>query len=456
MPIGPYANFDACVVGIKSQYRRAHPDWSDERLDKVSRAVCGDMEAGRLSFEWATNVGNFLEGQKNIVRIVAKTSESTGVGSDWAKMIQAGAELQPHEARHWPKVDLRDTARSASFRPIGLDHGETAWKGSYEVGQTFFMDYSEEMVNGKSQGRIEGFGTIFDDDLYALIKPAVDPKREIAHVSIDYFALNPVQVDGTELWGVYIPAVHLMVNQIPGDPYATVEKVTSPLGGMTVEGMEKMSEGGKNATNTTSAEAADQWPPSGAPDDYNKAPWKASDFAVVTDEGRHLPHHWEGKLSKAGVIAALHRLHQYKGPNQAEAKSHLCAHAKELGISSDVCGTEGCSVQLFGTVVGTTGAVTLWPGVSGGVVPLPAPAVTKEMFDAALAEIARHTEWIKSHEKTAKAGSESLTNPSGGVVVPDLSTGLAKLTPEDFDAYFHWRLSQHSLGEIVKMRRDLE
>jgi hypothetical protein len=374
-------------------------------------------------------------------------------------MIQAGAEIQPHESRHWPKLDMKSAARSGAFRPIGIDHGETPWKGEHHVGETFFLDYSEEMVNGKPQGRIEGFGTVFDDELYSLVKPSVDPKREIANVSIDYFALNPVQVDGTELWGVYIPAVHLMLNQIPGDPYATVEKVTSLTGDMTVGGKEKMGkEEDKSATNKTSTEGAEQWPPTGAPTDYNKAPWTAADFAVATDERRHLPHHWEGKLSKAGVTAALHRLHQYEGPNQAEAKTHLCAHAKELDISSDVCGAAGgqsvCSVQLFG-VTDTTTPVTWWPGVSGTIVPLP-ESVTREEFDTMKKDIAKHTEWIAAFEKASKEQAKPSQVGSEGLVVPVLSTGLSGLTPDEYDAYFHWRLGQHSLGEIVRMRRELE
>ena len=499
------------MVGIRKQYRRAHPDWTDEQLDSTAKRVCGVMESGGLSFSWASNVGSWLEGAKNIVRISLKTSEPTGEGSPWAKFFQD--DWKPHESRGYPVDDLRLAARSASFRPIGIDHGETSWKDKFDVGMTFFTDFEDQTgSDGKARGVVEGFGTIFDDELYGLIKPSIDPNREIEHVSIDFYALNPVQVDGTELHGIYIPAVHLMLNQIPGDPYATIEKVTLPQGSLTVEGMETM---GGEEENTKAT-----WPPAGAPSNYVEEPWVAGDFAVATEKERHLPHHWNGKLNEAGVVAALKRLHQYEGPDKDGAKTHLCAHAKELKIDSEVCGTgETIAFQVYGTA----GGKLPWGYEEGGrthgevtVVPLPAAEITKETMDTAIEPLKT---WIETFEKTqwvqvekfiaelgkigvgldAVRGKEYLTpqtigdllqtwldqstqclvrrvgelevkvtalqtkpvsgsesfGGSSGFIVPDLATGLGRLSPEEFHALFQESVRSHSLGDLIRMKREL-
>jgi hypothetical protein len=44
MPIGPYSDFNACVVGIKARYRKSNPDWTEDHLNQVASAICGQME----------------------------------------------------------------------------------------------------------------------------------------------------------------------------------------------------------------------------------------------------------------------------------------------------------------------------------------------------------------------------------------------------------------------------
>jgi len=77
-----------------------------------------------------------------------------------------------------------------------------------------------------------------------------------------------------------------------------------------------------------------------------------SAFAVIAsggqkdDEGkttprslRHLPHHKaDGSLDLPHLRNALARMNQIEGASQAEAKKHLCAHAKDSQIVSEFCG----------------------------------------------------------------------------------------------------------------------
>jgi hypothetical protein len=44
MPVGPYPTFDDCVTAQKAAYRKKNPDWTEEHLDQVAGAVCGQME----------------------------------------------------------------------------------------------------------------------------------------------------------------------------------------------------------------------------------------------------------------------------------------------------------------------------------------------------------------------------------------------------------------------------
>jgi hypothetical protein len=56
---------------------------------------------------------------------------------------------------------------------------------------------------------------------------------------------------------------------------------------------------------------------------------------------RHLPHHnADGSLDIPHLRNALARLNQIEGASQAEAKRHLCAHAKESNIVSEFCGEQ--------------------------------------------------------------------------------------------------------------------
>lgn len=56
---------------------------------------------------------------------------------------------------------------------------------------------------------------------------------------------------------------------------------------------------------------------------------------------RHLPHHnADGTLDIPHLRNALARMNQIEGANQAEAKRHLCAHAKESNIVSEFCGEQ--------------------------------------------------------------------------------------------------------------------
>jgi hypothetical protein len=75
--------------------------------------------------------------------------------------------------------------------------------------------------------------------------------------------------------------------------------------------------------------------PGGKKDDQGK---------TVPRELRHLEHHnKEGQLDENHVRNALARLDQTKISNElkVEAKRHLCVHAKELKIDSEVCNTAG-------------------------------------------------------------------------------------------------------------------
>jgi len=91
----------------------------------------------------------------------------------------------------------------------------------------------------------------------------------------------------------------------------------------------------------------------------NNLPDKA--FAVITKGGekdeqgktmprtlRHLPHHnMQGDLDIAHLRNALARLPQtdLSPDERAEAKRHLCAHAKQSGMVSQVCGEEAPKVS---------------------------------------------------------------------------------------------------------------
>lgn len=68
-----------------------------------------------------------------------------------------------------------------------------------------------------------------------------------------------------------------------------------------------------------------------------------SAFAVKDDAGRHLPHHDKaGTIDRDHLIAAIQAIagarQDQPPPYAAEAKKHLCAHAKELEIESEFCG----------------------------------------------------------------------------------------------------------------------
>jgi hypothetical protein len=69
----------------------------------------------------------------------------------------------------------------------------------------------------------------------------------------------------------------------------------------------------------------------------------ASAFAIPRPDENpkgKLPHHSpDGSVSKGGVEAAIKRFHQTNASKEelAKAKSHLCSHARELGIDSDFC-----------------------------------------------------------------------------------------------------------------------
>jgi len=81
---------------------------------------------------------------------------------------------------------------------------------------------------------------------------------------------------------------------------------------------------------------------------------------------RHLPHHnAQGDLDRPHLRNALARLLQadLSAEERAEAKRHLCAHAKESEIVSDVCGEEPlsrekCSKGLGEALIDPSGSKT--------------------------------------------------------------------------------------------------
>jgi len=348
MPIGPYANWEACIA---DQMKKKH---SPEEAKKI----CGFLEKKAQAI-------NYLSGIKPIevegkwyaeVEIMDAETNRAHWGASETGIQKALASLLEVPLLYLPGVDESPDYIEEEDPFFGGSHkGE--WKksgkpvlvsmkpdGSVHANYEVFSQKAIDDLKAKKVRAVSPSARIFESRLSQPRGTKEDPVLTLDDFDFTHVLLLP---EGTE--GAYPNAQveHFWEDNANYSGFSSAVQAAYHGHSIVTELLRDdeadQTREGQKLENVNAA-----WPPSGAPSNYMDSPWQATDFAVHTDSVRKLPYKNPSShsISPDGVRAALTRFHQTDFPPGTKdgALSKLCSAAKEVGIESSLCEAKGSQV----------------------------------------------------------------------------------------------------------------
>lgn len=188
MPVGPFPDFDACVVHMMKPREEGGGGYDEE----TARKVCGRMKAElEEGFSW-TGEFEILKPTRNLLR---------------GKAIHPVKTFHPHE---WPQLrvyleeELEKSAETLRDKPLYLDH----WRPL--KGKVLGAHYKD--------GALEYVAELNDEDILRMIQDG-----QIKHASVQFEWKVLENVNGIAPRDITFQHLSLLKDMPPGDPMSTVE-----------------------------------------------------------------------------------------------------------------------------------------------------------------------------------------------------------------------------------------
>jgi len=363
MPVGPYPTFGDCVTAQKATYRKKNPDWTEEHLNQVAGAVCGQMEKQMQQGFRVTYQAKFESYSKDDHHFIKVWNiDDSWNRNGWAVTPQARAKslssffeqplLGPPELSDEHVVDAAPWhPHYGEYAVIGkpvdvINNGATY--GIYEItapkawdqiqaGELSAVSPSVHILNDVIQPDGKQLITEFTWDHTVFVDVGAFPK---AGVTGTCTASDPSLCE-------FGQAAQAALQRHADEARQDVAGHSPEREGSLTEKKPEDTQGGVFVKNseTPIAQAADAWNTADAPDKF---------FAVVPDSAkgsdgnksdRKLPLASVQKkdLDEAIIRDALSRLPQTDfagtGSSMAAAKAKICSAASSLGLDLPSCQT---------------------------------------------------------------------------------------------------------------------